>query len=139
DNGRTIEPLVVRPHEWGLHLLLLPKVSHLLDRLCFTSVAIYPGELAFDDVDRHHGAGGRGANEDATGVRGRRAGLAAGRVERDALFKTDELLLPLDLAVGRVQRNEIHRAADLGHYKQRVVDRQRSAKEEGAGKFSSSP
>ena len=26
DDGRAIEPLVVRPHQLGLHLLLLPKL-----------------------------------------------------------------------------------------------------------------
>ena len=99
----------------------------------FARIAIDPGEFAFDDVDRHDGAGRGRADENAAGIGRRGADAAAGRIERDALFEADELLLPFDLAGRRIERQQINGAADLGHHIQRVVDRQRRAEKERAG------
>ena len=134
DHGRAIEPLIVASHKLGLRLLILPEVSHL-GRLGLARIAIDPREFAFDDVDRHDGAGRRWADENAAGIRRCDAGSAAGRIERDALFEAEQLLLPLNLAGGRVERDQIERAANFGHDIQRVVDCQRGAEEKGAGEL----
>src|SRR4051794_17489490 len=132
--SRAIEPLIIATNELRLRSLVWPKIPHL-GRLNFARVAIYPREFAFHDVDRHDRACPSRANENAPGIRWRDSRSPAGRIERDALLQTQQLLLPLDLTGGRVQRNQVQRAPNFGHDIQRVVDRQWRAEEKRPGEF----
>src|SRR5262249_32518526 len=133
DDGRAIEPLIVRPHELSLLLLEL-KASHVRS-LTFARVFIHPGEFAFDNIDRDDRTGRSRADEHTAGIGRCNTSASSSRIERDTLFELEELLLPLDLTVRRIERNQVKRAANLGHHVKRIVDGERCAEEERASEL----
>ena len=129
DDDGSIEPMTVDAGERavGTPLPTLPQIEHAFD---LPRIVIDPGELAADRVDGDDHSGGRRTDEDSRCI-GRSGTIeAALRIERDALFESDELLPPFELAGAWLQGEQVDGAANLGEHIQRAIDGQRRAEEE---------